>query len=156
MSLRDNLLIGVPDRQGGIDERKALSDADIDLDSRVFPDGVETVLSREFGGTDISGGQWQHVAIARAMARGGELTVLDEPTSAMDPMTEQRLYESFLHMTDGIGVIVTHRLGLARKCPQIAVMENGRIAAVGSHEELLESCEYYREMWGSQAQGYTS
>lgn len=116
---------------------------------------MDTPLSKEFGGTELSGGQWQRVAIARGIYHMGDLVVLDEPTSAIDPMNEQSLYESFIRMIEGkIGLIVTHRLSLAKCCTRIALMKDGEIAAIGTHAELLENSEYYRLLWQTQSESY--
>ena len=85
----------------------------------------------------------------------GDFVVLDEPTAAIDPMNEQSLYESFIRMMEGrIGLVVTHRLGLARCCTRIVLMKDGKIAATGTHEELLKCSEYYRLLWQTQAESY--
>ena len=113
------------------------------------------MLSKEFGGIELSGGQWQRIAIARGIGKSGSFIVLDEPTAAIDPMQEHRLYELFLEAAAGkIAVFVTHRLGLARTCDRIVVMRGGGILDVGSHEELTERCTYYRQLWEAQAAGY--
>ena len=86
----------------------------------------------------------------------GDFVVLDEPTAAIDPMNEQSLYESFIRMMEGqIGLVVTHRLGLARCCTRIVLMKDGEIAAAGTHEELLKCSEYYRLLWQTQAESYS-
>lgn len=123
------------------------------MDTRVFPDGFETMLSREFEGVDLSGGQWQRVAIARGFYRSHDLIILDEPTAAVDPLEETLIYQKFAEMAaDKTAVIVTHRLGSARIADRIVVMDAGRIAAIGTHEELLHAGGLYAEMY--QAQWY--
>ncbi|MDR1065190.1 MAG: ABC transporter ATP-binding protein/permease [Oscillospiraceae bacterium] len=124
-----------------------------DLDS--FPDGLETMLSREFDGVDLSGGQWQRVAIARGLYRAHELIVLDEPTAAIDPLEESRIYKTFVDISRGkTAIIVTHRLGSAKIADRVAVMRGGKIIAVGAHGELLQTCDFYAEMYKSQSEWY--
>lgn len=80
---------------------------------------------------------------------------MDEPTSAIDPLQEYELYHTFLEAARGkLAVIVTHRLGLARFCDRIAVMKEGKLVNLGSHEELLRDSAYYRMLWEGQASGY--
>ena len=110
------------------------------------------VLSREFGGMDISGGQWQRIAIARARYRDGEVYLLDEPTSAIDPNEELTFYQLFMQMMQGkTAVIVTHRMGAARLAEKILVMQEGRLCAFGTHEQLYRTCGEYQKLWDAQA-----
>jgi len=113
-------------------------------------------LSRNFGGVDISLGQWQRIAIARAQYRNSELLVLDEPTSAIDPLEESALYERFAKMCEGkTGIIITHRLGLTRIADVIAIFENGKVVEMGSHEQLIKAKGKYFDMYMKQAEMYT-
>ena len=110
---------------------------------------------REFGGTDISGGQWQRLAIARGFYRKHNLIVLDEPTSAIDPLEETRVYEKFAEMSkDKTAVIITHRLGSAKIADRIVVLDAGRIVETGTHEELMERKGHYYKMYQAQAKWY--
>lgn len=155
MTLYENIEIAAdgPAAQMGVED--ALKQAGITLSKEIFPDQLNTVLAKEFGGVDLSGGQWQRVAIARGIYKKSGLLILDEPTAAIDPMQEHELYQTFLDAAkDKIAVIVTHRLGLARACDKIIVMREGRIVDVGCHEELLARCEYYKKLWEVQAAGY--
>ncbi len=128
----------------------ALRDADADLD---IP--LDTMLSPEYDGTDLSGGQWHRVAIARGLYRENGFIVLDEPTSAIDPIEETRIYEQFRRLAEGkCAVIVTHRLGSAKLAHKIIVMDAGEIIDTGTHEELLSRPGKYSEMWAAQAQWY--
>ena len=113
------------------------------------------VLSREFGGMDISGGQWQRIAIARARYRDSEVYLLDEPTSAIDPNEELTFYQLFMQMMRGkTAVIVTHRMGAARLAEKILVMQEGRLCAFGTHEQLYRTCGEYQKLWDAQADVY--
>lgn len=135
---------------------KALKQADLPLPQPCFPKGEETMLSREFGGVDLSGGQWQRVAIARGLYRPHDLLFLDEPTAAIDPLEEKALYEKFMELAAGhTAVLVTHRLGSAKLADRILVMDEGRLSAAGTHKELMQSCPLYKSMYESQAGWYT-
>ncbi|GIP39105.1 multidrug ABC transporter permease [Paenibacillus sp. J31TS4] len=161
LSLRDNVAISgrtdgdEPDSRDDDRLELAARKAELDAGSPVFPTGWETMLSREFDGVDLSGGQWQRVAIARGFYRAHELVVLDEPTAAIDPVEETRLYRQFAEIARGkTSIIVTHRLGSARIADRIVVVEEGRLAAIGTHEELLQAGGKYAEMYRAQAQWY--
>lgn len=141
------------DREGQAAE--ALERAGLSVDQETFPQGRDTLLSKEFGGVDLSGGQWQRIAIARGILKESELLVLDEPTSAIDPMQEHRIYQTFLDASKGkTAVIITHRLGLARFCDRIVVLKAGKIAAIGTHEQLLKTSPDYLCQWNAQAEEY--
>ncbi len=160
MTLADNLAIGEWQREDSGAHRPerleaAAGQAGLSLTEDVFPDGFGTMLSREFGGVELSGGQWQRVAIARGLYRTYGLIVLDEPTAAIDPLEETRVYRRFAEAASGrTALIVTHRLGSVRLADRILVLDQGRRAGLGTHEELLADCEAYREMWTSQARYY--
>ena len=125
------------------------------LDRRLVDDCDTVMLSREFGGIDLSGGMWQQAAIARGRYRSHEIIVLDEPTAAIDPVEEYAVYRDFLKMAKGkTAVIISHRLGSARLADRILVMSGGRIVEDGTHEDLLGRNGFYREMWDAQAGSY--
>lgn len=113
------------------------------------------MLSPEFNGIDLSGGQWQRVAIARGLYRANGFIVLDEPTSAIDPVEETRIYGQFQQLAEGkCAVIVTHRLGSAKLAHRVVVMDAGEIVDVGTHDELLSRPGKYADIWAAQAQWY--
>ncbi len=117
--------------------------------------GLDDMLSPEYGGVDISGGQWQRVAIARGLYRVNGFIVLDEPTSAIDPIEETLVYKQFAHLAEGkCALIVTHRIGSAKLADRIIVMDAGRIADIGTHEELIARPGQYAKMWEAQAGWY--
>jgi ATP-binding cassette subfamily B protein len=125
-------------------------------DEATFPKGLETILGRDFGGTELSGGQWQRVAMARGMYKNHTFIVLDEPTAAIDPLEETRIYKQFsTYSHNKTAILVTHRLGSARIADRILVMENGKITESGTHEELYAAKGKYAEMWDAQAERYT-
>lgn len=114
-----------------------------------------TILSREFGGQDLSGGEWQRVAIARGLYRPHDLIVLDEPTAAIDPMEEANVFKSFKRISTGkTCIFVTHRLGSTQIADRIIVMDKGEIVEEGTHSDLLNIKGRYYELLQSQAQWY--
>ena len=119
--------------------------------------GVEATLTKEFDqdGIELSGGQAQKLALARVFARNCGIVVLDEPSAALDPISEAEMYESMLEaMTDRTVILVSHRLSACRNVDRIYVIENGRVAEQGSHNELLQREGLYAQMWNLQASGY--
>jgi ATP-binding cassette subfamily B protein len=114
--------------------------------------GYDTILGKSFaGGTELSGGEWQRVAMARAYFRRTPIVVLDEPTSQMDSWAEADWFERFRHLTgDVTALIITHRLAIARRADVIHVMEHGRIAESGTHDELLRLGGRYAQSWEAQ------
>lgn len=113
------------------------------------------MLSREFNGIDLSGGQWQRIAIARGFYREHNLIILDEPTAAIDPYEETRIYNRFAELSrDKTSVIVTHRIGSVRLADRILVLQEGRAVQIGTHDELLQEDGEYRRLWEAQEQWY--
>lgn len=121
-----------------------------------LPEGYETPLGREFeGGTEMSGGEWQRVAISRGFMRDADLVVLDEPTASLDPKAEADVFRRFLTMAGGrTTIVVSHRLGSARMCDRILVLKEGRLVEEGSHDELVARNGEYARMWALQAGWY--
>ena len=117
-----------------------------------LPKGEDTMLNRDFeGGVDLSGGQWQRIALARALMGDRPVLILDEPTSQLDPMAESELYSEFAKLAENkTSLFITHRLGSTRITDRILVISKGRVVDTGTHEELLENCEIYREIYESQ------
>ncbi|MDO5716676.1 MAG: ABC transporter ATP-binding protein [Tissierellia bacterium] len=112
----------------------------------------DTLLGKEFGGMELSGGQWQRIAIARGIGKGGTLLLLDEPTSAIDPIHEMELLHLFQEEIGGkTAVLVTHRMGMISLADRILVMEKGRIVEEGSHEDLMKKEGIYSTMYRAQA-----
>jgi ATP-binding cassette subfamily B protein len=116
---------------------------------------LDTWLGAEFGGRDLSGGEWLRVAIARGLLAQSGLIVLDEPTAAIDPLAEVDLVKRLIALGEGrTAIIVSHRLGIARLAHRILVMDEGQIAEAGTHAELLAGNGIYARMWRAQASWY--
>lgn len=117
--------------------------------------GPEVLLSRAFGGTELSLGEWQRVALSRAFFRQAELLVLDEPTASLDPKEEAHLYARFAELAQGKTVLlITHRLGSVRMADRILVLSGGRLVEEGDHATLLGQQGAYAELWRLQADLY--
>ncbi|RAJ44729.1 ATP-binding cassette subfamily B protein [Kitasatospora sp. SolWspMP-SS2h] len=126
-----------------------------------LPDGLDTVLSSHYrGGSDLSGGQWQRVALARAMlalADGASLLVLDEPTAQLDVRAEAAFFDRFLEITRGVtSVIIAHRFSSVRRADHIVVLDGGRVAESGTHDELLALDGEYARLFRAQAERFTA
>lgn len=153
LMLKENIQISNVDSDHDIFQK--MEQAGVKWDSTSYPDGLDTMLSRAFDGVDLSGGQWQRISIARGLYRPHNLIILDEPTAAIDPLEESRLYESFAEISkDKTAVIVTHRLGSAQVADKIIVLDNGKVSEVGTHQELLVAKGNYAKMYESQASWY--
>jgi ATP-binding cassette subfamily B protein len=162
LPLRENVGFGYLPLVG---DRQALEGALGEAGGRemlaALPAGWDTVLSREFeGGADLSGGQWQRVALARALAavRGGAgLLILDEPTASLDVRAEAELFDRFLELTRGITtILVSHRLSSVRRADRIVVVDGGRVAEDGTHDELIRAGGRYARMFALQAERFTA
>jgi len=121
-----------------------------------LPEGYETMLGRWFhGGQELSLGQWQKIALARAFMRDAEILVLDEPTASLDAQTEYEIFQRFQELTEGkMAILISHRFSTVRMADRIIVIDGGRIAEVGSHQELLHAEGIYAELFAMQAEGY--
>jgi ATP-binding cassette subfamily B protein len=137
---------------------EAISEAGIAAKVNSLEQGLETPLGKQLeDGIDLSGGQWQRIAIARALMRlsTAEVLIFDEPTAALDPKTEHEIYSIFRQIAAGkTTIVISHRLGLAKIADRIAVMENGKIVEIGTHDELIELGEIYYSMFTRQASSY--
>lgn len=118
-----------------------------------LPEKEKTIVGTYFGGTEISGGQWQRLAIARGLNKEHSLLLVDEPTASIDPIQEREIYKSILTKKE-MTLLVTHRLGSIRMADRIFVLREGKLIAEGNHEKLMDSCEYYNKLYSSQADMY--
>lgn len=118
--------------------------------------GYNQMLGKRFSeGVELSGGEWQKVAIARAYMRDAQLLILDEPTSALDARAEYQVFERFTELTRGkMAVLISHRFSTVRMADRIVVLDKGEIVEIGSHQELLGKGGRYAELFQLQAMGY--
>ncbi|GAA0068561.1 ABC transporter ATP-binding protein [Clostridium sardiniense] len=114
-----------------------------------YVSGLDTQLGLWFeDGVQLSGGQWQKIAIARALFRNASLYVLDEPSSALDPISEKEIINMFMKMTENkIGIFISHRLSTAMLADKIVVMDDGEIVGIGTHNDLMKTNEIYKTMY---------
>jgi len=121
-----------------------------------LPQKYDTLLGKWFdNGHDLSGGEWQKMALSRAFMRNGNLLVLDEPTSALDAEREYEIFQRFRELTEGkMALLISHRFSTVRMADRIAVLENGQIIELGTHQELLKLDGTYAHLFNLQAEGY--
>ncbi|MDP4248083.1 MAG: ATP-binding cassette domain-containing protein, partial [Bacteroidota bacterium] len=121
-----------------------------------LPGKYDQALGRRFNqGVDLSGGEWQKVALARAYMRDAQLLILDEPTAALDARSEYEVFQRFADLTRGrSAVLISHRFSTVRMADRILVLEKGELVEIGSHEELLRKEGRYAELFNLQARGY--
>lgn len=151
---RDSIAVGLPAREARVEDAVrtvGLTDA-----IAALPKGLDTPLGKIYeGGQDLSGGEWQRVAIARALVSGAPVRILDEPTAALDPMSESRFYEQFAGMSRGVTTLfISHRLGSTRLADRIFVIDGGRIAEEGTQAELLAAGGLFADMFEAQRSWY--
>jgi ATP-binding cassette subfamily B protein len=157
LSVRENVQMGRPGRID--DDRRVLSaleDARSDWLLTKMPKGLDAKVGRLFeGGHDLSGGEWQRLALARIMYRDADIWILDEPTSSLDPEAEAAIFAELKAILKGrIGIVISHRFSTVRIADRIAVIADGKIAELGSHEELLRANGRYAQLFELQAAGY--
>ena len=157
LTVRENVLMGRPDVKAD-DERvmEALRNSRSEWLVRKMPNGLDSKVGRLFeGGHDLSGGEWQRLALARIMYRNADIWILDEPTSSLDPEAEAGIFAELKENLRGrIGIVISHRFSTVRIADRIAVIDGGRITEIGSHEELLKAGGRYSRLFELQAAGY--
>jgi ATP-binding cassette subfamily B protein len=121
-----------------------------------LPQGYETMLGTRFGsGTELSIGQWQQVALARAFLRGAQILVLDEPTSALDAKAEVAVFRNFRELAAGrTAILISHRFSTIRMADRIFVLQDGKVTEAGTHDELMDGGGAYAHLYETQAHAY--
>lgn len=157
LTVRDNIGFGDVNRLYHADEiRSAAKQAGADKAIASLPYSYDTILGKEFEeGEELSIGEWQKVALARAFLRQAQIIVLDEPTSALDAKAEHQVFQQFRQLTQGrTAILISHRLSSVRLADRIYVLEDGRIVESGTHNELMQCNGSYARMFEIQAQYY--
>jgi ATP-binding cassette, subfamily B, bacterial len=157
LSVRENVVMGRPG--GKVDDERvmeALQDARSEWLLKKMPKGLDSKVGRLFeGGHDLSGGEWQRLALARIMYRDADIWILDEPTSSLDPEAEAGIFAELKDNLRGrIGIVISHRFSTVRIADRIAVVADGRIVELGTHDELLLAGGRYAQLFELQAAGY--
>ena len=157
LSASDNIAVGRIEQRanrGKIEQAAASGRAD-EVIGRL-PAGYDQMVGRRFrGGVELSGGEWQKVALARAYMRDAAVLILDEPTAALDARAEFEVFERFKALSAGrTAVLISHRFSSVRMADQILVVAGGRVEASGTHAELLTQGGRYAELFELQAAGY--
>lgn len=155
--MSENIAMLSRDKLDGDKAKECAISAGLEEKLKSLVEGIDTPLTNvvEDDGIDLSGGEKQKLALARALYKGSKIVVLDEPTSALDAIAEQRLYEQFDEMIgEKSAVYISHRLASTRFCDQVAMFENGSLVELGSHDELMEKGGKYADMFNVQAQYY--
>lgn len=157
LTFRENCEISDPCHE--LSEEKMVKLAEqFDLNRRIesFPEGYDTLLGKtREGGVDLSGGQWQKLAMVRALLRPAKVRILDEPTASLDPKMESEIYRLFQEMTkDTLTILISHRLGFARLADEIIVFENGKIMEQGGFQRLMQKKGLFYTMYEEQRSWY--
>lgn len=157
LAARDNIAVGEISKIEHIDDIK--SAAISSLANRVIetlPAQYNQVLGKRFkAGMDLSGGQWQKIALARAYLSDSQVIILDEPTSALDAKAEHEVFERFIALTQGrTSIIISHRFSTVRMADRILVLEGGKVLELGTHDQLMAENGLYAELFTLQAEGY--
>jgi len=159
LSVTDNVLLRRKHEKDETLVNQSLIDAGIMEKIQSFDKRTETVLTREFDeeGQVLSGGEAQKISIARAFARDSSIMLLDEPSSALDPVAEYKMYETLMNACEGKSVVfISHRLSSAVLADRVILLENGQIMEEGTHNELMQKNGRYAEMFRIQAQNYVT
>jgi len=154
VSMKENVLFGNILREDNNKWKECLES--MEIYEKDFPDGYRTNLGKiKSNSLDLSGGQWQRLAIARTLYSNASVYIMDEPTAALDPMAESKVYQTFSGISKGkTSILITHRLGAAKIASKIFVLSDGKIAEEGRHDELMQNKGLYAEMFESQKGWY--
>jgi ATP-binding cassette subfamily B protein len=157
LSVRENVIMGRPSLPVDDDRVvEALHDARSEWLLERMPRGLDSKVGRLFeGGHDLSGGEWQRLALARIMYRDADVWILDEPTSSLDPEAEASIFAELKENLRGrIGIVISHRFSTVRIADRIAVIAGGKVTEIGSHDELIRAGGRYAQLFELQAAGY--
>jgi ATP-binding cassette subfamily B protein len=157
LSVRENVVMGRPGHPVDDDRViEALHDARSEWLLKRMPKGLDAKVGRLFeGGHDLSGGEWQRLALARIMYRDADVWILDEPTSSLDPEAEAAIFAELKENLRGrIGLVISHRFSTVRIADRIAVIADGKVAEIGTHDELVRAGGRYAQLFELQAAGY--
>lgn len=157
MTLADNIGFGnIAERDNAARIARAAVDGGADEIAAELANGYDTMLGRQFQqGRELSGGQWQKIALSRAFMRDGGILILDEPTSALDAQREHEVFVGFRELTKGrTAILISHRFSTVRIADRIAVLADGRLAELGTHAELIANNQGYAQLFEMQASGY--
>lgn len=154
-TIKNNIAMGYADREAKVEE--VIDDLDLREMVTKMPEGIETEIGKlDDRGLDLSGGQRQRIALARAIVSDSPVVILDEPTAAMDPKTESKLYEKMGKLTKGRTVIfISHRLGSTSLSDEIFLFKAGKVFEHGTHDEMMALKGDYFEMYNSQKEWYS-
>ncbi len=153
----DNIAVGrIDQREDQLRIEQAAQRSLADAVIAKLPRGYEQMLGKRFGsGVDLSGGEWQKLAIARAYMRNAQVMILDEPTAALDARSEFEVFQRFKELSAGkTTVLISHRFSTVRMADRILVLRDGGIVESGNHEQLLAADGLYAELFNLQAEGY--
>jgi len=157
MTVAQNVAVGNVDEKDNRDliiksAKKSLADALVQR----LPEKYDQALGKRFNqGIELSGGEWQKIALARAYMKDAQLLILDEPTAALDARAEYEVFQRFSELTQGkMAVLISHRFSTVRMADRILVLDKGELLESGSHEELLAKDGRYAELFNLQAMGY--
>ena len=157
-SLRENVALSDLPRIDETDAiRKACTESRADDFMKEWEKGIDETLTRRFdsNGKELSGGQWQRISLARAFFRDAPIILLDEPSAALDPIAEHKIFQDFAEISKGrTAMLISHRLSSITLCDKILVLEDGHIIEQGSHRELLEANNRYAYLFNLQASKY--
>ena len=157
LSAKENIYLGDIEQKNNLSKiKEAAVQADVDGKISGFSSGYDTILGRWFkNGEELSIGQWQMMAISRAFFRDAELVILDEPSSALDPETEMRIFSKLKKLIQGrSALIISHRYSTVKMADKILVLDKGTIVEQGSHSELMKKNGKYARLFSAQAQAY--